>query len=262
MAFISKIDVKNQDLLASMQEFLKSILLSEQVDALLVPCHHPEKNSIMPTLISDPDKLERANPLAPSFPLNCAKIASRLTRGISGETIALVMRPCEIRAFTELIKLKQGSLSDIIILGTDCLGTYDNHTYSSYEKEDPFTLTRQFISRITDNPKPDEKDSHLSTACSICEHPVPVNADIIIGLYGIDYQNEILLDAQTSKGEELLKDLNLSGFDPPEQRRITIDTLIADRTEKRNRMFDRVSQETGSLKKLSTYLTGCINCYN
>ena len=94
MAITANIDVKDKDILGSLQGFFKSILETEDIQSLLVPQHLPMKNMVMPTLVSDPDHLNGVDPLAPAFAMNAAKIVSRLTRKPMGAKIAAVLRPC------------------------------------------------------------------------------------------------------------------------------------------------------------------------
>ena len=129
MTASARIDVKDQDLLAALRQFLGSILRLDDINALLVASRLPMKQMVMPTLITDPNRLDAIDPLAPAFPMNTAKVVSKLTRKPVGATIAVVMRPCEIRAFIELVKLKQGRLEELVILGIDCLGAYRNADY-------------------------------------------------------------------------------------------------------------------------------------
>ncbi len=59
MAPTAKIDVKEDGPLAALQDFFATLLGSGQISALLVPQHLPMKASVMPTLVTDPDKLDR-----------------------------------------------------------------------------------------------------------------------------------------------------------------------------------------------------------
>ncbi len=76
-----------------------------------------------------PALLEKANPLAPVMPINNARAVSALTARQPGETLAAVLRPCEIRALIELVKLQQASLEGVILIGLDCPGTYEVPDY-------------------------------------------------------------------------------------------------------------------------------------
>ena len=107
MSKTAVIEVKNQDLIETLRDFFKTVLEQDEISAIQVPCRLPMKNMVMPTLITDPERLSGADPLSPAFPMNSAKIVSRLTRKEAGGIVAAVMRPCEIRAFIELVKLKQ-----------------------------------------------------------------------------------------------------------------------------------------------------------
>ncbi len=257
-----KISVKDEDLPVTLKDFFKSILLLKDVHAILVPQYLPMKNVVMPTLVTDPEQLEGADPLAPSFPMNGAKIASRLTRRPSGEKIAAVLRPCEIRAFIELVKLKQARLEDVIIFGIDCLGAYKNVDYFKVAEENKTELTLKFYRSILSEEPETQKEMNLASACRACEYPVPESADILIGLYGVDIKSNLMVQAKTQKGEKICSSLNLAGMDEPPERGEAVKSLIADRTACRDKMFSETIQATNSLKKLTTYLAGCINCYN
>ena len=129
MTITAKIDVKDKDLLGSLRGFFKDLLETEEIQSLLVPQHLPMKDMVMPTLVTDQGHLDRVDPLAPAFTMNAAKIVARLTRKPMGAKVAAVLRPCEIRAFVELVKLKQGRTDEVILIGMDCLGAFQNKDY-------------------------------------------------------------------------------------------------------------------------------------
>jgi formate dehydrogenase subunit beta len=262
MSTFSKIDVKDRELLTSLHKFFRGLLELKKIDALMVPCHSPVKNLVMPTLVFDPENLDRSDPLAPSFPINAAKVASKLTKRKQGETIAIVMRSCEIRAFVELIKLRQGSFDNVVIIGIDCLGALSNKAYVEFAGEDKMGSTQRFYKSVLGGTGDKIENFNITPACKICEHPIPVNADIIIGLYGIDYENKMMVEAATPAGKEIVKDLNLKITEEPAGRKKAIESLISDRIVKRDGVFEDISEITPSIEKLSGYLSSCVNCYN
>ncbi|MDP3282933.1 MAG: hypothetical protein Q8M56_00700, partial [Desulfobacterales bacterium] len=132
MTITAKIDLREQNPLEALQQFFAGILKLEDIAAILVPQRLPTKNTIMPTLVTDASFLECVDPLAPAFPMNAARIASRLTRKPMGGKVAAVLRPCEIRAFIELVKLKQARREDILLISVDCLGAFQNREYSKF----------------------------------------------------------------------------------------------------------------------------------
>jgi formate dehydrogenase subunit beta len=262
MAKTAQLDVKDQDLLAALTEFFESILEQDDIGAILVPWRLPMKNMVMPTLVSDPAQLDRIDPLSPAFPMNSAKIVSRLTRKPSGGKIAAVMRPCEIRAFIELVKLKQGRTEDLVIIGIDCLGAYRNTDYFSWVGEDIGESTKKFYTSVLAGNGAALDDMDLAPACQACELPIPAGADIAVGLYGMDTAGRMLIQALTDQGENLLSKLALSDTKEPAARKKAVDALIAQRTNFRDNMFTETHAATDNLEKLTGYLANCVNCYN
>jgi formate dehydrogenase subunit beta len=262
MAITAKIDVKEQDILGSLRGFFEDLLKLDAIKAILVPQHLPAKNMVMPTLVTEPDHLNGVDPLAPAFPMNTAKIISKLTRKPSGAKIVAVLRPCEIRAFFELVKLKQGSTEGVVLIGIDCLGAYPNKDYARFIEQNGKDSTLKFYKNIL-NSKNEEIDGvDLATACKACEHPVATNADVSIGLYGIDINAQLLIQSQTESGTNLLNQLELSKIDEPASRKDAIAAVVTRRTAYRDEMFAKTREATNNLEKMTAYFASCINCYN
>jgi formate dehydrogenase subunit beta len=262
MAITAKIDVKENDILHSLRGFFKGILELEDIHAILVPQHLSMKNMVMPTLVTDPDHLTGTDPLAPAFAMNAAKIVSRLTRKPMGAKIAVVLRPCEIRAFFEMVKLKQGHPDDIILIGIDCLGAFQNQDYFQYAEQNGAEATMRFFNTFLNGEPLEMEGINLSTACKACEYPVAANADIQIGLLGVEIEDHFLVQSQTDAGTNILNQLNLAELAEPASRRDAIRLLIEQRTQYRDDMFAKTSEATDSLEKMTNYFATCVNCYN
>ena len=127
-----RIDIDNQDWLSGLRSFLATVMEKTEIEAMLVPTRLAVKNRIMPTLVSDPARLNEADPLSPAFPVNGAQQLARLTRLPAGGRLAAVLRPCEIRAFNELVKLNQGKRDDVVIIGLDCPGALSNSDFRAF----------------------------------------------------------------------------------------------------------------------------------
>jgi len=262
MAKIAKIEVKDQNPLNALQSFFKRILEKGDISALLVSQHLPMKNVVMPTLVTDPEKINGTDPLAPVFPINAAKVVSKLTRRPTGSRVAVVLRPCEIRAFIELVKLKQGRMDEVILVGVDCLGAYGNVDYARFAGEDGNGSTVRFYQNIRSGKGTSHEDLDISPACKACEHPIPENADLLIGLLGVDTNDHLFLKANTPNGEAVLEKLGLPVAQEPDGRPKAIEALISERIAYRDQMFEETSEATADIEKLTSYLAKCINCYN
>jgi len=256
------IEVKNQDTVETLRGFFKTLLEQDEISAILVPWRLPMKNMVMPTLITDPERLSGADPLSPAFPMNSAKIVSRLTRKESGGIVAAVMRSCEIRAFIELVKLKQGRTENLVIIGIDCLGAFQNRDYFSWVGDDSEESSKKFYTGVLNGKGTAFDGIDLSPACKVCESPIPAGADIAIGLYGMDISNQILIQAESEEGEHLMTKLQLTDGEEPSSRKKVVDKLVEERTLTRDNMFTETRDATDNLEKLTMYLANCVNCYN
>jgi len=262
MTITAKIDVDQGNLLSALQHLLQDALALESVGAILVSQLLPNHRMVMPALITASDQLEGVDPLAPAYPLNAAKIASRLTRKSAGVRTLLVLRPCEIRAFVELVKLNQGHMDDVVILGIDCLGAYSNRDYLQFVNSNPEDGTRRFYESVLGGNGTALAGADLTTACRMCIQPFPDGADVAVGLLGLETTRSLPITAQTEKGEQLLKELRLETMAVPHQRQEAVDKLLSQRKEERNRKFTEIRAVTENLEKLSGYLAACVNCYN
>ena len=262
MAITAKIDVKENNILGSLRGFFKNILELEDIAAILVPQHLPMKDMVMPTLVTDPDLLTGVDPLAPAFAMNAAKIVSRLTRKPMGGKIAAVLRPCEIRAFIELLKLKQGRPDDIILIGIDCLGAFQNQDYFQYAGQSGAESTMRFFNTFLNGETTELESINLSTACKACEYPVAASADIQIGLFGMETDAQYLVQSQTDAGTNILNQLSFAEIAEPAARRDAIRLLVERRTQYRDDMFAQTREDTDSLEKMTAYFANCVNCYN
>ncbi|EGB14599.1 Formate dehydrogenase [Pseudodesulfovibrio mercurii] len=257
MATTAKIQIDGGNPIAAVQGFLRGLMENESIGGVLVPMHLFGKGIPMPTLVTDPEQLSGADPLAPAFPMNSAKLLARLTRGQSGERIAAVLRPCEIRAFVELVKLNQGSIDDIILVGLDCMGAFDNTGYKAFLGDrDPFEATMDFHRQVGNG------GADIASACRACEHPAPENADIVLGLAGADLSGHIPVTASSPRGESLLLSLGLPEAEAGGGRDEALKAMIEVRTANRDEMFERTRAVTGTLTDLAEYLASCVNCYN
>jgi formate dehydrogenase subunit beta len=257
-----KIDVDSQDLQGALQGFFRRILELEDIRAILVPQQLPMKQTIMPVLVSDPDQLSGVDPLAPAFPLNAAKVVSRLSRKPMGAKIAVVLRPCEIRAFVELVKLKQGSPDELVIIGLDCLGALDNAGFRRLAGKSGDGVGTAFVRRAIAGEEAVGEGIALAKACRVCEHPFPDGADVMIGLLGADLDKALPVWGQTEKGDALLERLEMSPAAVPEGRGEAVAALLERRKAQRDRMFAETRSASDNLEKLTAYLAGCVNCYN
>jgi len=238
MSVKAVVEVKEGDVLAALRQFLRGLLEAQVVDALLVPLELPSGDAVVQTLVKDPERLERANPLAPVMPVNSASLVSRLTRRGNREKVGVVLRSCEMRALIELVKLQQASLDNLVTLGIDCLGTYEVTEYAQLRSDDDDGSgpSREQLKAASQGEILPVEGYEFRAACQICEYPVPANVDIAIGIIGVDTETKILLDMGPEIGKEVLEKLGLGEGEAP-AREETVAKLVAEREKARDEAF-------------------------
>ena len=260
MAEYGKIKVEKGLLNTAVRRFLTSLLEEGMVDSVLAPRKVHSGKSFVQTLASDPKSIENISPISPVMPINSAKIVSDITiLEPSPKKIAVVLKPCEMRALVELVKLNQASLENIITIGMDCVGTYSVVDFERMvqEKKNAFNDYTKLAAQGKDVPG-------VRTACQVCEYPVSELVDINICLVGYDTSKGLILKANTKEGEEIIKKLGIGDKDDSKRERKMLD-LIATRIANRDRMMQELTDlfkgedHTALLEFFSTCI-GCRNC--
>lgn len=251
------IKVKDNDVTGSINEFLKHLLSSGAVHALVVPQSTPSKKIAFPVMISDPKKLH-ADVLSPVLPVSTASMVSKMTK-VQPPTkpVGVVMRACQIRALVELAKLNQANLTNIIIIGVDCPGTFPINIYAGFPEKS--TPTQFLLDSFTK--KNDEVEKYLRSACRFCKDPIPTNADILLGFYGVDIDKEILVEAHSDVGKNILKELPLQDEKVEKNREKAVKEIREEKTKRRTE-FLKEKQTIKGIDKVAEFFDKCVNCHN
>lgn len=259
MAKSTTLTVTDGQLRASINNLLKDLLSKGVVDAILVPLTHPAGNNVVQTLVTSPDYLDRADVLAPVMPVNAARIIQAITRLTpANRKTAVVMKPCELRALVELVKLRQASLDNLYLIGIDCPGAYSVSDY-------PELVAEKTSDKFAGAAWNGQEDPKLRAGCQVCEYPVPLMTDLTIGLVGVDLKQGLVLIASSEKGEELLEGLGLTAEDGGEaatKREAAVTQLLEKMKEIRQKFFEETRVEVGGVEKLAEVFGPCILCHN
>jgi formate dehydrogenase subunit beta len=252
-----RLEVKNGTL-ETMTAFLRGLLEKGIVDALLVPRHTPAGDNVVQTLFTDPTKLENIDPIAPVLPVNSAKLVSDLTAtGVVGR-LGAVLRSCEVRALIELVKLQQASLDNVVLIGVDCLGTYEMNDYAELAASSNGNLSTDLLAQAKEGHLAPHEGHQFRVACQMCEYPVPQGVDLALSLIGVDTTSEILITAS----DELAEKLELSPAEVPAARQEAVDGLVTARTAERDRRFAEFRQRVADMPSLLAEFSRCIRCHN
>lgn len=244
----------------AVESLCRKLLEAKEVELVMVPKHLPQGNMVQYVLIREEKALEGTDPFAPVLAVNGGTLVAKLTRQDPGAALAAVLRPCEIRAFVELVKLHQGDGERVLLVGTDCLGTMEPLEYRRWA-EDGSEATSLFLDSMLGKGSLPDGAPALRRCCQACEYPIPEGADVHIPLVGMNGSGPLAL-AGTRRGEEVLERLGLQRAEPPMNRQGAVDALVAHRSAYRDELFHEVESRLLPLEKLLGELSRCVNCYN
>jgi formate dehydrogenase subunit beta len=178
-------------------ELLKFLLENGKVKGVFTLEKVGKSGGFAYSLITDPAALGEARPFFPMMPANAAKVLSRLTLvEPANQPIAAVVRPCELRALTELIKRKQGSLDNLLLISSTCGGAYSLKAAVNGNIEEKLPAYWEAVKNA-------EIPPDIRPACAACEHFVPYNTDMTVALVGSkDVDKQCLIYLNNDKAEQ------------------------------------------------------------
>jgi len=244
--------------------FLKTLLEKGVVEAMVVPKRLPSGDGFVQTLIRDPEKLNGVCVLSPTMPVQSARVASHLTIKNMGKKVAAVLKACEIRAIVELTKFLQVKLDNLYLIGIDCPGTFEVADYAKMFQEGKGGegLTKGLLKGMAKGETPSVDGYAFRTACQMCEYPIP-QADIVLKLFGYQMEQEIGVEIGEKLEKEIEEKGNLSfSENEPPLRSEVLNKVIAERTKKRDALFEEFKGVVKDLRSFLDRFSTCIRCHN
>jgi formate dehydrogenase subunit beta len=266
------LEVRDGNATSTVQGFLSALWQEHNLDALLAPVEIAGQSWVSAQVIRSLEELTSVNPFLPVMQGNCAAEAWHFIQEETSGRLALLLRPCELRALVELSK-RRGSAAwkkdtgaadtekCVLVIGVDCLGTYSRQGLQGAGEERSFDemtrLTLQNASQGGLIPQP------FRTACQVCEWPAPRGADITIGTLGVDTQKTLLILACDECLDSRLHLTGITDGQAPEylvSRRETVVGAIADaRLGYRRNLVEEIGSE-GRFSDMGSFLAWFANC--
>ena len=249
------ISVENGDVLAGVQTFLQRLMQSDVVEAIYVPMR-VEGGAIMPALVADPSLLNQADPFSPVMPINGARAVSALTNKHAPARLGAVLRPCELRALVELVKLQQATLDSLTMISLDCPGTCELSDYQAYSRDNGFDL-RGYLEAASSGSVPEGLE--LRHACQMCTHPVYDKADIHLEIFGADLGHGIPMSMRDEIAAQLEEKVDSQ---PDGGRKQVVEQLISRRGQTRQAELDGIRKQITSNGGFAGLFATCQRCHN
>jgi len=244
---------KNPD--QSVIDLLKNLLDNGKVSGVFTLKKIDKNGSVSYSLITKSDELNDAVPFFPLMPANAGKLLSRFTlKESTTEPIAAVVKPCELRAFIELVKREQGNLENIFFISLTCGGVYPLNLAIDG------TVERN-LSNYWDAVKKVEIPMDLRPACKGCTEFMPYTADITFDLIGNNnLDKQCIAFLNTKKGEEFAKSIK-GEFLEKEIENKKLDTLRSKREVEKNKLFNNLDIREKDIDGIIEIFGKCIGCH-
>jgi formate dehydrogenase (coenzyme F420) beta subunit len=250
----------NGDVLETTRAFFAKLFEEGIIDYLLVPQRISNGRTLTQTLIKGVDNLEGINPFSPVMAINSAKLVAQVGSLEKDKKVGVVIRPCEIRALIELVKLGQAKLDNLVIIGIDCAGTFEIEAWAKL-MEEAYGDTAKELEIVKDiySGKTDYHDEdapiRLRSACQICNSFTHDKVDITLSILGM--ADDVLVNLES----ELAEKLGLETIEEPMSHKDVLDDLKNYRGYKRESTLDEFRDKMQSMNDMADILSTCTRCY-
>jgi len=236
-------------------DFFKYLLETDKVKGIFTLKKMNDSEARAYSLITSLDELKQADPFYPVMPVNAGKVLSEMTlKEAVGDPVAAVLRPCELRAFVELVKRVQADTENILLISLTCEGVFplDETVNGNLGKQLP---------AYQDAAKKGENAAGLRRTCEACAHFIPGLADITVSFAGNkDLDTGCTLVLNTPMGEEFSRGApGTMGSGEIQSQELT--QLTEKRKEARNKMLQERQEDVKDLKSLVTTFAACLSCH-
>lgn len=253
---MSKVVRINKDTQQGVTEFLRFLLKSEKVKGVFVLKKINNDGAVAYSLITKPDRLDDIVPFFPLMPVNAGKLLSRFTlKGGVTEPVAAVLKPCELRAFIELVKREQGNIENILVISPTCGGVYPLKMATAdgaIEKN---------LSKYWDTVKKGEILTELRSVCRGCEEFVPYTSDITVDVMGNkDLDKQCVLFLNTERAEEIVEGMTGEIYEKELDGK-KIDAIRGKREREKEKLFGEIDKKLDGLNGLVELFGRCIGCH-
>jgi formate dehydrogenase subunit beta len=184
----------------ALQAFLAGLMHATGTSRLLAPVAG-QPGEVHPQVITQGAALARVNPLLPLMHANAAAALRSAIQDAPAEPMVAVLRPCEVRATIELAKHGKLDLQNLILVGVDCLSTYEPAYWAKGNEAHPGHPDWLVAEALQLAQTGQVRTEGYRMACELCDRPSADYraADILIGLVGVPNQEHLLILADETK---------------------------------------------------------------
>lgn len=243
---------------SNIKDFFKQALEEKVVDAVLGLYWMPSRDMLTLAVSSVPEEIDNLEVIAPIMPVQAARVISNIKFTESKLKIACIVKPCELRASIELIKLKQIMAERLLFISYDCGGAVDVGDF-----KDAIISGKDMVGDLLACNKLFEdfsiKSEKTRFACTVCDKFIPKLCDVRVRSFG----ESLHLETVTQNGEDFLTSLQLNLDEIPlDEYDKKVYSMLEKRKEKRAKEKSLFKNAVNSVETLTKELSSCIRCHN
>jgi formate dehydrogenase subunit beta len=246
------------DPLGKVHNFIEQVWLEYGLDGMLVTTNGGNEAQAMPHYVTQVASIDNINPFKPLMEINAARLIPGLFVNYPDARIGALLRPCEMRALTEMTKHASFNTEHLITICVDCLGTLPADEY------------QWRLERVEKNLPAEESGSAESTdelahealkfarqggiipyryrsACQVCTSPAADQADINIHILGLPVRQKMLVSVSDPRIAETIHIEKLTDGTADQALIMQHERILSRMCERHQRTMERVNDGLGSL---------------
>lgn len=251
------------DAVHAVQAFLGRLWTQADLQAMFLPLRPAGGWDLERSLVTDRARLADVDPFAPVMAGNAGCQVAEMATAAPQRTFAAVLRPCEVRALHSVAARSNPLPDTLLTVGVDCLCTFTPEEYQRRARElgGPDELTHEALLFARQG---GIAPYRYRSACQMCAQPIPVGADLAIGLLGLSAGQALLVSARDAQTAERLHLAQLTdGEAPPVMvaRREQLRATLAERHARvRERTVKALADAPLTIEALVAHLKECAPC--
>jgi formate dehydrogenase subunit beta len=205
-------------------------------------------------LVTDRSALDEAVPLLPVMPAQGGQVLSHLTQEEAfNEPVAAVVRPCEVRAFNELVKRNKGFLDNLVLISPECPGVFPVQRAAGDSLDEDLDGYWRSASGGTNA-------EGIRPVCTGCELFEPVGVDMTLRLVGREGK-DLTVRLDTERAETMVKELGLGKAIKEDKDPMGLEALRRARAEARANLRDELDFSGEDMAEFISTFGKCIGCH-
>jgi len=261
--------IRDNDAVNTLRNFLSAWWLRVELDAMLAPVELPDHGGIAPQVIEHPEDLNIVNPFAPVMLSNTAPLVEGFVKAHPSSHLAVILRPCELRAMVELQKRDRvhfvptsdgNSRESLVIFGVDCPGTFFPDEYARHVEQHQSDAEMIKVA-LSYGMQGSLIPYQVRTACQMCDTPAPLSADVTIGSIGTAPQGYLLIIARDEKIASNLKLADITDGPATEMEAVNRELMVGKLADKRAKLrAELMSKQTWQTEDFNSAMTMLARC--